>query len=204
MKLVGLTGGIASGKTAVARRLIALGAHVIDADDVYRELTQPKSALLTSLSEAFGREILREDGSLNRRALSAIAFSDADGRSTLNALTHPAIIGRMHELASEYNSMHPDVPVFLDMALLIECGEQANVDEVWLVTAPEEKRIERMLLRDGCTAPQAKARIEAQLPESEKLRYADTVIENSGTLDELNEIVDASYRALMAKDGEEG
>ncbi len=195
---IGLTGGIASGKTAVAHRLTELGAYVIDADDVYAELVRPGGELLAALAQRFGADIIAPDGALDRSRLAEIVFFDGDSRAELNAMTHPAIIGKMHALAAEYHSLHSGAPAFLDMALLIECGEQTNVDEVWLVTAPDELRIARMMLRDGCTEMQARARIAAQMPQTDKLKYAGVIIDNDGTVDELMDKVDALYAALVA------
>lgn len=193
---IGLTGGIASGKSMAARRLRTLGAYVLDADDVSRELTRPGGALLAPLAAEFGGGILTAHGELDRRALGAIVFFDKEKLARLNAITHPAIIRRMHRLADEYLAARPDGVAVLDMALLIECGEHKNVDAVWLVTAPEKTRLARIMARDGCTEEEALSRMAAQLPQEEKEKYADVIIKNDGGIAELFEKVDALYAAL--------
>ncbi|MEG1811070.1 MAG: dephospho-CoA kinase [Clostridia bacterium] len=196
MKLFGLTGNIASGKTAVARRLVALGAYVIDADDVSRELVLPGSPMLIDIIQRFGPEFIYEDGTLNRRALADSVFADAEALRALNGITHHAVIARMHEVAQAHASRYPQDVIFMDMALLIEVGEHTRMDKVWLVTAPEKVRIARIMERDGCSEHQARVRMDAQMPQEQKLCFADVIIDNCGSMDELYERVDALYGAL--------
>lgn len=195
-RLIGLTGGIASGKSTVAARLVELGAFVVDADDMSRRITEPGSETLMQIEREFPGVV--KNGALDRAALAGIVFHDASARARLNALTHPAIIGNMHRLAEEYLTLHPDGFAFLDMSLLIETGDYKNVGSVWLVTAPDGVRAARIVARDGCTEEQARARMAAQMQQLEKESYADVIIDNSGTLGELIMRVDALYRELTS------
>lgn len=197
MALIGLTGSIASGKSAVSERLRGLGAFVTDADEISRELMCTASALVEDIGREFPGVVA--DGELSRAALAQRVFGNAEELKKLNALTHPAIIGRMHGLAREYLEQYPKGQAFLDMSLLIETGDYKNVDAVWLVTAPDALRLKRLMARDGCTEEHARKRMAAQMPQEEKMAYADVVIDNSYTLERLYERVDALYRELCAR-----
>ena len=196
---IGLTGSIAAGKSTVSKRLAALGAHVLDADIVAREIVEPGTQGLFLLTEAFGPEILTPGGALNRGALAARVFGDAAALKTLNAITHPLVVARMEELSVEWAAEHPKDVVVWDMALLIECGAWERMDAIWLVTANEETRLARIMARDGCTREHALARMASQMPQGEKLRYASVVISNDGDETALYQQVDACYAtACMA------
>lgn len=192
---IGLTGSIAAGKSTVSKRLCALGAHVLDADLVAREIVEPGTRGLSLLAETFGPEILTPDGALNRAALAARAFGDSDALKTLNAITHPLVVARMAELSDAWQAEHPKGVVVWDMALLIECGAWKRMDAIWLVTAAQETRLARIMARDGCTRAHALARMAAQMPEAEKRRYATVVIPNDGDEMALFQRVDACYAA---------
>ena len=191
--LIGLTGSMGSGKSTVAARLKALGAHILDADAFARELTERGSHGLRAIAEAFGAEVLQEDGSLNRKRLAALVFSDGEKLKTLNALLHPLILSAMHARADEIVKLDAHAAVVFDMPLLIETGEHARVDRVWVVAADEETRVNRIMARDGCTGFEALRRIKAQMPQEEKLRFADAVIDNSDGIETLYARVDALY-----------
>lgn len=196
---IGLTGTIGSGKSTVSARLGALGAVVLDADAVARGLLAADTACRRAVIEAFGDEILQADGSIDRKKLAASVFSDPAARARLNGIVHPAVIEQMFADAERSLAANSDTPVVFDAPLLIECGLQDRMDAVVLVTASRETSLRRVMLRDGCGEREAAARIDAQLPQEEKARYADFILENDGTIDELSARVDALYQVLTGK-----
>lgn len=193
--VIGVTGNIACGKTAVMNRLAELGATIVDGDLVYRDLTGPDSALVRTLAEAFGDQIVSPDGSLNRPELGKIVFSDPVALRELDHLTHPVIIAeamRRIETAS--------TPVVAtDGVKLIESGMGDRCDEIWVVICTPETQRARLMARNGLSAAEADRRIAAQPPVAQKLASADIVIENDDSLDELRERVDAAWMASAAK-----
>lgn len=193
--MIGLTGGIASGKSTVAFRLRERGAFVADADEVSREVMESRS-VLDEVRASFGDGVFFEDGTLDRRELARLAFSTAEGAAKLNAITHPAIAARLLELAR--GAEEAGFPlVFADAALLIEAGFHNHCDGVWLVTANEETRLKRIMERDGSSREEAENRIARQLPDSEKIPFASYIIENDGSLEELLEKVDAGFESEL-------
>lgn len=190
---IGLTGGIAAGKSSVSEILASLGAWILDADAVSREMVEPGSAGLEGIVREFGERILKADGTLDRAALGAEVFSDDARRGRLNGILHPIIKSEMLNRARRIESEYPDAIVIMDVPLLIESGWQDMADEVWLVTAPLEERIRRIALRDGLGRRQAERRIAAQMPDGEKVKYADIIINNDGNMDELKAIVSDLY-----------
>ncbi len=176
--LVGLTGGIASGKSTVAELFAALGAGIIDTDLIARELVVPGSEALAAIVARFGREVLTPEGTLDRRRLREIVFADPARRRELEAILHPAI--RETALARAAESDAPYV-VFV-VPLLFETGFDRLVDRSLVVDCPEPVQIERLVARDGISAEKARAMLDAQLPRSERLAAADDVIDNSGDL----------------------
>jgi dephospho-CoA kinase len=188
--MIGLTGGIASGKSTVTKRLRELGAFVADADIVSREAIDFPEAR-ARIAEEFGADVYFEDGTLDRAALAAKAFASEESTERLNSILHPVIASRLAEMAGEAASRYP--LVFVDAALLIEAGFDRLCDGVWLITANTETRINRIMERDGLTREQAELRIARQMPDEQKRAYASVVIENDGTLDELIEKTDAAY-----------
>jgi len=181
MRRIGLTGGIGSGKSTVASLFADLGAVVIDADAIAREVVSVGSDGLRALVEAFGPGILAPDGSLNRQRLADIVFADPAARATLNAITHPRIGARTAELI---NALPADAVVIHDVPLLVELGMQDAYDLVVVVDAPDDVRLDRLVAR-GHTLQDAAARIAAQAPRDVRLAAADVVIDNSGSLDDL-------------------
>jgi dephospho-CoA kinase len=194
--LIGLTGSIGSGKTTVAKRLRERGAHVLDADEFAHTETKSGTEGLKEVAAAFGAEIISPDGSLNREILASIVFKNEEKRFLLNAILHPRILNAMRVHAANLFQNNKNAIVVYDMPLLIETGEYKKVDRIWLVTADDEARIKRIMARDNCSREAALSRIAAQMPQAEKLAYADVVIENSDGLNALNERVDALYDAL--------
>ena len=199
IRILGLTGGIGAGKSTVSARLSALGAYVLDADAISRKLLEPNGGCFLPVVDAFGHDILRADGSINRGALAAIVFTDANAREKLESIVHPAVKVEMCARAQQILHDAPNALIVFDVPLLIESGMQTLTDAVLLVTAPEETRIARIAARDALDASAAKQRIAAQMPDAEKLRYADFVLDNSGTLDALYTKLDALYASLMER-----
>ncbi len=177
MRLVGLTGGIATGKSTFAAALRALGAPVIDADELARRVVRRGSPALAEIARVFGPEVLTPEGELDRRHMAARVFADAAARNRLEAITHPAIREAMRQeaqrLASEGHGL-----AFYDVPLLFEVGLDREVDCVVLVYARRELQERRLMARDGLRPDEAAARLEAQMPIEEKARRADVVVEN--------------------------
>ena len=184
--IIGLTGGIASGKTAVSDFLKKEGYLVVDADVLSREVVKRGSAGLAEIVQAFGREMLEEDGSLNRKALAARIFTDEEARKTLDGITHPKIEALAKEKLS---AKAKEDKAFFVVPLLFESGMDALCDEVWLVHASDEIRLERLKIRDGIDEDYAKNKIASQMSEEERQKRADKIIENTGDLLALKEKV---------------
>lgn len=182
--VVGLTGSIATGKSVVARILAELGAKIIDADRVAREVVQPGEPALAEIVAAFGRKVLQPDGELNRKALAELVFTDAASLARLNQITHPRIIERINELCQAYLTQGAGL-VMIDAPLLIETGLAEQVDVVVVTTCPREVQIARIQARDGLSRAEAEQRIASQLPQEEKIKQADFVIETDCSLAEL-------------------
>lgn len=196
MKIIGLTGGIASGKTTVANLLAAHGGAIIDADVAAREVVEPGEPALEEIVAAFGPDVLAPDGSVNRRALAAIIFNDAQARQRLNAIVHPRVRERMFSQLDALRRQSPP-PRFavLVVPLLLESGHDWGLDQIWVVAVPEEIQQERLMARDRLDAAAAQARIRAQMPLSEKLEHADRVISNTGQIAEVEKAVVELLRA---------
>jgi dephospho-CoA kinase len=206
-RVVGLTGGIGSGKSTVCRLLSALGALVIDSDAIVHELQAPGTKLLARIAESFGADMLRPDGSLDRARLGQLVFGDGAARARLNALVHP-VVGRETLRRLEAARAAGAALVVLDIPLLLErraagaagAGPTASdsASEVIVVYAPEAMQIERQVERDGVSREHALARVRAQLSIEEKRQRADYVIDNSGTLAETERQVRRLYAELTA------
>jgi len=194
--VVGLTGGIACGKSLVSGELKRLGAHIVDADVISREVTAKGSPVYDEIVREFGQGILRPDGSIDRKALGAIVFSDREKLLKLNAITHPAIIKTSSEKVERIKKSHPGTVIVVDAALLIEAGMHRAVDRVIVVYADEEKQMERMKKRDDLDEREAKKRLSCQMPIKEKFKYADYLIENNGTEEELKSVVKRIFAEL--------
>ena len=193
---IGVTGGIGSGKSTVSQRLQDLGAVIIDADKVAREIVEPGQPALKELDAAFAG-VLNEDGTLNRAELARQAFATPEATEKLNSITHPRIRERTNALFAQAEQAGEDVVVY-DMPLLIENGETSRVDHVLVVDAPDEVRVRRLVESRGLDESDAKARIKAQLDRDSRLAAADTVMDNGGTVDELLAQVDRFWSATVA------
>ena len=192
MYLIGLTGGIASGKSLVSTRLAELGATIVDADVLAREVVEPGTAGLAAIAEHFGSEVLLDDGSLNRPALGAIIFADPEQREKLNSITHPAVWRRARELFAHAAA---DEVVVYDVPLLVEGakGRQLDFDLVAVVDAALETRLQRLIQNRGMTREEATHRLNSQATDAERLAIADVVIDNNGTIDDTLQQVDALW-----------
>lgn len=196
--VVGLTGGICSGKSTVAAMFARLGAAVIDADRVAHELQEPGQPLYEAIVSAFGREVVGEDGRIDRRKLGAMVFADPKARARLEDILHPAIVEECERRIQEAGTSGAAV-CLLDAALLIESGRQARFDMVILVEASEAVQIDRLMARMGLSRDEALQRIRLQMPREEKRRHASLVIENGGPLEETERQVKAAWERLSVE-----
>lgn len=197
MKVLGLTGGIASGKSAVAELLARQGGAVIDADALAREVVEPGTPALEAIVRRFGPGVLAASGRLDRAELGRRVFRDAAARADLNAIVHPAVHQAMiHELAKLAERVPPPRFAVLAVPLLYEAGMEGMADRVWVVSVPPEVQRERLIKRDGWTPTEADERIDSQWPLERKAALADRVIDNRGSLSELEAQV---RRALEAE-----
>ena len=196
MLRVGLTGGIGAGKSEVSRRLAAHGAVIIDADLVAREVVEPGTEGLAEVAEAFGSEVLRPDGGLDRGGLGDLVFADPELRSKLNAIIHPRVTRRMAELERSAGS---GAIVVHDVPLIAENSRAGVYDIVVVVDAPPKIQAERLVRRRGLTREQARARMAAQASREQRLAIADIVIDNSGSLAELDRQVGDLWAQLRRR-----
>ena len=193
IRVIGLTGGIASGKSTVSDMLAQLGAVIIDADILSREVTLPSSEGLRQVREAFGEKVIAPDGTLNRHRLGSIIFRDETARERLNAIIHPLVIARteqrLRELQDEAKRQGKPLVAVIDAPLLIEAGVDAICDEVWVVAVSQEVQAKRLMKREGYTLDEALSRIQAQMPLAEKEKRATRIIDNEGTADQTRQRV---------------
>ncbi|HWQ80000.1 MAG TPA: dephospho-CoA kinase [Anaerovoracaceae bacterium] len=204
MKIIGLTGGIGSGKSTVTDYLTARGFHVLDADKIAREIVLPGSEMLIRLAAAYGDGIISEDGSLDRKKLGEIVFADPEKRKTLDALMHAEILELIHERILRYREEADTVAVgssepgailkykviFIDAPLLFETGLEKSVGEVWVIDTDEETRIKRIMERDGLEREEILMRINNQMARGEKNRRADVILDNTGDQETLYRQID--------------
>lgn len=202
-KIIGLSGGIGSGKSTVTRMLAELGATTVDADAIVHELQAPGTPMLAQIAEAFGAQVIREDGSLDRAALGAIVFRDPEARARLGDLVHPPVIAEMVRRAKAAVAAGAPL-VVLDIPLFFE-GQKAGTgtatamdyDATVLVWVPRAVQIERTVARDGCDVAEAERRVAAQMPIDEKRALATHVIDNSGSLEATRAQVEALFEELV-------
>lgn len=201
MIVIGLTGNIGSGKSSVAQRLASLGAAIIDADRVARKVVLPGTACLEEIVKEFGPGVLDNQGALHRKKMGDWVFADPQARSRLNNIIHPHIKKEIHREINRFKNQ-PDLPagakvLVVDAPLLIETGLQHDVDEVWVVKVNLKEQLQRLAQRDGLTPEEVMNRLDAQLPQKEKLKYARRIIDNSGKPDTTIKQVDRHWADLL-------
>ena len=198
MLVVGLTGGICSGKSTVAGVFEKLGAVVLDADQIAHELQAPGQPLFETIVQAFGREVVGEDGRIDRKRLGAIVFADPQARARLEEIMHPAIIAECERRIQQAAASGATV-CLLDAALLIESGRHARFDRIILVEASEAVQLQRLVARMGIGRDEAMRRLRSQMPREEKRRHAHFVIENGGPLEETEHLVKGVWGQLQVR-----
>jgi dephospho-CoA kinase len=197
---IGLTGGIGSGKSTVAARLAELGAVVIDADELAREVVAPGTPGLTRVVDRFGRQLLAADGSLDRPSLGRLVFGDAAALADLNAIVHPLVGARSAALVA---AAPPGSAIVYDVPLLVENGLGPGFDAVWVVEAPLPERLRRLAAR-GLDEESARGRIAAQADDAARRAVATLVLDNGGSREQLRDAVEAAWRAVTDAGGLEG
>jgi dephospho-CoA kinase len=201
MLIVGLTGGIASGKSLVTRVLRDLGAHIIDADKIVHELLGPDQDACREVVGHFGDKIRLPDGSIDRRKLGDIIFNHPEERAWLNQCIHPRVFKAYQTQVHYLRERQPDAIVIMDAALLIETGYHKHMDRLIVVYADQKDQVTRLRERDRFTMEQAIARISSQMPLNEKRKYADYVIENTGTREETELQAQEIFKKLKTEAG---
>ena len=197
MKVIGLTGGIASGKSAVASILSEFGATIIDADKVAKELVEPGQSAWHDIHKAFGNDILLADGSLNRQQLGELIFNDPIKRQILNSIIHPKVIEECQKRLEHYKEIGKKA-VILEVPLLIETGMDTMVDEVWLIAVDVQTQVDRLIKRDGLLRGQALKRIESQMPLEEKIPKADIIIDGQLNINEVRSYLKILWNNALA------
>ena len=200
MYLIGLTGGIASGKTVVATRFAELGAVVVDADVLAREVVEPGTDGLAAIAREFGDSVISADGTLDRPALGAIVFSDDKARLALNAITHPAVWRRARELFDQAEARDPEAVIVYDVPLLAEAAADRPIrfDRVVVVHASAETRLTRLVELRGLDEADARRRLRAQATDAERLALADDVIDSDGGMQHTLDQVDALWARITS------
>jgi dephospho-CoA kinase len=195
---VGLTGGIASGKSHAARVFAELGAHVIDGDKLAHDLMAPGRAAYDEIVAYFGPEILNADGTIQRKVLADIVFHDQEALRKLNAIVHPKVMEEEARLVSEYAEINPLGVVIIDAALLVESRAYTILDKLIVVYCDPKVQLSRLMARDNLSLEEAEARIAAQMPMEEKLKVADYRIDTSETFKETRAQIEQIYKELVA------
>jgi dephospho-CoA kinase len=198
--ILGVTGGIASGKTTVAQAFQGLGAVVVSADLLAREIVHPGGKTLQQIADQFGRQVLHEDGTLNRQLMADMIFNDDQARRVLNGITHPAIAALARTRLREAEQGGAPLVIY-DAPLLYEVGADRQVDKVLVVKVDAEVQLARLMARDGIDRQQALARVAAQMPQGEKIARADFVVDNSGTARETQSQVKSLMERLSHPSG---
>lgn len=198
MKVIGITGGIATGVTTVASMFKELGAVMIEADKIAREVVVPGTEPYSKIIETFGREVLNADGTIDRKKLGQIVFADGTARRRLNRITHSEIRRRIEEEIERIRASNPDAIVLLDVPLLLDTTgpDTFDMDGVIVVTAAKDAQIERLMRRDTLPEEDAERRIAAQRPVEEKVAEADWIVRNNGSLEETRRQVESLWRQL--------
>ncbi len=196
---IGLTGGIATGKSSVGAILKKNGAVLIEADKISRKIVEPDSKAIKLIAGAFGKDFINRDGSLNRAKLSRTIFNNSEKRELLNNILHPIILDKIWKEIEKIEKAEKSCLIVVDIPLLFECGLQKNFDINIVVTAEMETRIKRIMKRDNISREEAQKKITAQLPCSKKIKLADYVIDNSGKIEELEYKTVAILKKLQDK-----
>lgn len=196
MLRVGLTGSIAVGKSFVSGVLAGLGCHVVDSDELARKVVEPETVGLREVVEAFGAGVVRDDGTLDRAVLGSLIFGDEEKRATLNSILHPLIMAEQDALLNSWELEDPRGVGIVDAALLVESGGFRRFDKLIVVHCRPEVQLERLMRRNNLAREDALARITSQLPQSEKLKYADFAVDTSGSFDETRARVVEVYEEL--------
>ncbi len=197
VRVIGLTGGIASGKTTISNILKELGAIIIDADKIARKVVEKSSPALKDIEENFGRDVLFKNGKLDRKKLGNIVFNDTGSLKKLNEIIHPYIVEKIIDEINHYKKTYNNRVIILDAALLIELNLMDLVEEVWLIVVPEEMQLGRLVERDNISANQAQKRIDAQIPLEDKKKYADLIIDNSKDLTYLQAQIEENWERII-------
>ncbi|MDX2042677.1 MAG: dephospho-CoA kinase [Acidobacteriota bacterium] len=196
MLKVGLTGGIATGKSFVLGVLGELGCEVMDADQTAREVVEPGQPAFEEIVEHFGRDIVGEDGKLNRAKLGAIVFNNAAEREKLNSIVHPKVFESQAKWMAEIEGRNPSAIVIVDAALMIETGSYRRFDKVVVVHCEPEIQLQRLMARNNLTQDEAMARISSQMPSAEKLKFADFAINTSLGFEDTRQQTESLYKQL--------
>jgi len=199
MVIAGLTGGIATGKSTVSRFLQELGAHIVDADRISRDVVCCGQPAWEEIKKQFGEEILLKNGEIDREKLGRIVFSDEGKRTALERIIHPEVSRVMEEEVRDITSKDPIAVVVLDVPLLIEIGMDKGLNQVIVVYCPEEIQLKRLMERDRISREDALARVRAQMPIEEKKLHATILIDNSAGMDETRKQVEQAYKKLRKK-----
>jgi dephospho-CoA kinase len=198
MLRVGLTGGIACGKTVVRKLLAERGAFTLDADTLVHELLGPGTPLSRRVGEEFGEGHLLPDGSVDRKKLGALVFADSEARQRLNALVHPEVVARIGQLLDGAERRGERLAI-VDAALMIETGSYRGYDRIIVVHCPRSLQIRRLVERDGLTREEAERRVAAQMPVEDKKRFAHYLIDTAGTLEQTKKQVQAVWEQLRVE-----
>jgi dephospho-CoA kinase len=198
MLRVGLTGGLASGKSFVGRTLAELGCLLVQADELGHRVLEPGGEAYDGVIREFGPGIVRADGTIDRQKLAAMVFHDSQRLAALNALVHPPVWARERTLLDDYAATHPHGIAVVEAAILVETGSYRNYSKLIVAVCSEEQQIERAMSRDGMTREQVLDRLSRQMPLAEKIKYADYVIDTSGAKENTLAQAGAVYQALLA------
>ncbi|OWZ83316.1 dephospho-CoA kinase [Natranaerobius trueperi] len=198
--IIGLTGGIASGKSTVLKMLADLGSITIDADQISREATKKGSQALNEIKEVFGKEYIDKNGKLKREALGDEIFNDKLAKERLEQILHPKIDIQMKYLIDKYQKEYPSKLIVVDIPLLYEVGKEEQFNEVWVVWVDFKTQLERLMKRNDLSYKEAKNRVRAQMPLDEKRKKADRVIDNSGSINHTNRQVKELFNKVSSKE----